>query len=524
MLGSGVENMSSRRHIWNLVLLSLGLAGARVFGAEPAATSAIRPETVASEPGGTNAAGENSALGDALEFLNGDLLRGTFQGYEQPAGIRWQHAAMPQALTVRPVGVARIRLSRPAPPPVAPAPNCRVSLANGDDLAGTLVGFDQNKLTLNTWYAGTLSLARENLKSMLLSIARNPVVYEGPHGSEGWLVRNNGGTVFFPGATVGGGRIIVQGGNLQLQNGQIIGGKNSGWQFVDDGFMGVSGGTLGRDVKLPPISNFEFDLTYRSTPQLAVYFYSDALEGYNCNAYVMQFTGKNVYLRRQMPNGGGHNLGNAEIGNLKEKGRVRFSIRTNREQKTIALLVDGVLVKQWSDVGSVEGNGTGVLFMAQGQNPIRLSHVRVAEWDGMVEEQAAEANPKEDFVYLANRDKVTGTLLSVQNGKATFKTSFANLEVPLERIVRVDFGSAHLHQLQAAPGEVRLQLRDQGSLTVALNAWNAREIAATSRVFGAARLNANAFQAVEFNLDQQRTDTEAIETGSRNSFFDLFTP
>lgn len=465
---------------------------------------------------------DNPKTANALEFLNGDVLKGTFLAYDPQLGIRWENNILKQVLTVKPEGISRIRLKR-TDLQQTNRPNCQAKLANGDEFSGNFVDFDGEKLALDTWYGGRLQISRTALKSLNLFLNKSPIVYEGPSGTDGWTVKANGNVI----SSGFGGQIIINGG-VVIQNGQIFTSTSSlkpggGWQYKEDGFYGIGNGSIGRDVKLPPTSNIEFDLTYRGYPQFAVYFYSDFLEGFSGNAYVLQFSYRNAFLRRQGAQAGGHNFGSVELPSLAQKGKTRVSIRTQREQKTIALLLDDMLIKEWNDTSELAGNGTGIMFLMQGQNPIKVSNLLVSEWDGTVENagQTNQVTLKEDVIRLANRDKVSGTLKTLKNGKLTMQTQFATLDIPLERITQVHFNPETMTKI-IADSDSRLFLAEHGRISLQLEKYDTSQVVGLSAAMGKIKLAPNAFDSIQFNPTKPRKDTDALDTmGFGNQLFEI---
>jgi hypothetical protein len=129
-------------------------------------------------------------------------------------------------------------------------------------------------LTLETWYAGTLTLPRTCVQSVATLLPAD-IVFEGPSGVEGWT---RGGQGFF-------------------DDGTIV--NPAAWQFKAGAFQASSFGGIGGDIKLPPISNIEFDLLCQGCPQFNLQFYTERLDrAYGGNAYEMHCNKRMIYLRR----------------------------------------------------------------------------------------------------------------------------------------------------------------------------------------------------------------------------------
>lgn len=485
-------------------LMGAGLAGG--LGLASAAPTPAAPADGAKTNGAaTTASQPASAPKDTLEFLNGDLLRGGFLSYDTTAGLRWQHSSIKHVLTIDPVGVYKVRLQNPAATK-AERPNCMVRLGNGDEIFGNLVSLDEKAMKIDTWYAGVIEVPRESLQTVAVGLSRFKVLYEGPNGTEGWTLKgtgnvNLGGQVFVGGFN---GRVVLPGANPAAAN---------GWQYKDGAFYGVGNGSLGREVNLPESSNIEFDLAWRGYPQISVFFYTDRLEGYGGNAYVMQFSYRNIYLRRNSQTGRTSNLGTVEMPNLVSRSKAHFSIRTDRENKTVALFMDEMLVKQWTDNANFTEGGTGLLFYLQGQQPVKLSNLRITEWDGRLDStEGPAANPKEDLAKLVNKDKVSGTVKTIKDGKLVFGTTFAPLEIPLERVVEIDFAADGIKNKAVGGNDVRLYFADRGQLTMQVERWNDLQVVGVSPNFGKAKFIPNAFSSIQFNLNEQKLDVDSPVT------------
>ncbi len=439
------------------------------------------------------ASNAEAARGDTLELLNGDVFHGTFISLDSKNGARWQHPSVKQVMELNPAGIGRIKLERPKSTNAAPRQTCAARLTNGDELVGELVSLDDDKLVLETWYAGTLTLPRKMVQSLSPGLSRLSSVFEGPTGPEGWTIKGTGG-----------------GGFRGLRGGR----EGGSWKFSNGGFSSVGQGSVGRDVKLPAMSNTEFDMNWRGYLQLNIAIYTDTLEGFGGNCYLLSFNYTSVNLQRMSRNGDSGSFGQAELPALNQKSKARFSIRVNKEQKTIALLMDGALVKQWTDRGDFAGSGTGLLFYQQGQGLVKVGNMRVTTWDGKFEETTGKtAKSKDDLVRLVNNDKISGTLKSIKDGKMNFETAFAPLSVPLDRIDQIDLAGEKAEKATSGANDVRVVFGDRGSVTFQLERWDDQQVTGSSLNFGKARFSPAAFSSILFNLDKQKTEAEIFDSG-----------
>lgn len=488
---------------WLVAVSTLGLAAqdaervVEKIRLNPAIAPAVRPAVTAATATAA-AKPASSTPADTLEFVNGDVLRGTFLAIDPEQGVRWRHDAIREPISVIPGKIRNVRLLLQRPAAAAKSGNCKVTLGNGDSLAGTLISLDDQALMLETWYAGTLTLPRPALRMLMVTLARGEVLYQGPTGMDGWTVTSGNRAVILNEAVAAD--VVVAGGLVErvARGGE---GEAASWSYKDEAFHATTSGCLGNDLKLPPSSSIEFDLECASYPQLAVHFYTDAIDkSYGNSAYILQFSSRTIYLRRSTRPGTTRSLGTVEspIG-LGGKPKGRVAIRTDTQKQSVAVFVDEVLIKKWTDIGA-GALGTGLMFYQQGSNPTKISNIRVTRWDGRLDDPAsAVGEAKEDLLVLSNQDKISGHLASIKDGTLDFKTSFSQLQIPLERVSFLQFAGGKPDG--AAPaGAARLSFRDFGRLTLKIERWNEQSVEGESPVFGKAKLNPAAFNGIAFTF------------------------
>jgi hypothetical protein len=424
---------------------------------------------------------------DILEFLNGDVLHGTFLSIDGNRGARWQHPAIKQPLEIGLGSVARIKLERPKSTN-GPVQNCTVRLLNKDEVTGNLVLLDSEKLQIETWFGGTLTIPRKAVERVTPGQGKSSSIYEGPTGLEGWNMPK----------TAQVGRRTTSAG---------------AWRYGNGAFISTAPGPIGRAFDFPSTVNIEFDLAWRGYLQLAVSLFSDNLETYGGNAYLLQMTQGSVYLQRISRTGDSSGFGTREVPNFGRKNEARVSLRINKPQKTISLLVDGALINQWNDRGEFPA-GSNLVFHQQGQGVTRISNLRITGWDGKFETETAAAKGKEDLVRMLNNDKLSGTLKAIQNGNMQFHTGFATLDVPLERVGEIELAGATTETPPPLGTDARVILADRGSITFHIDRWDDQQIIGSSPNFGKLRLNPLAFNSVQFNLDKKRAETETFDSGA----------
>lgn len=420
---------------------------------------------------------------DVIFFDNSDTMHGRLLAISPQMGVRWKHPDSKQAIDFSANNITRIKLDRRKATPPPSAANCVIRLTNGDELMGDLISVDAEKMELDTWYAGRMSIQRKMVKTITPAQSSGVSVYDGPTSLEGWA------------------QPPVQ---PPMQK---------SWTYSNGAFISTSRpGSIGRDVKLPAVSSIDFDLSWRPQLTMIVCFYADTVEGYtgSMNAYTLNISQIYMNLQRMRRDGGSAQLGQAQVQHLQRKDKARFSIRSNKDQGTIWLLVDDIMVQQWKDPTGFAGVGTGLMFYAQGNSTIKLSNLRIREWDGKFEEQVVSSSTKtkEDSVRLVNNDKVSGKIQTIRDGKLTFVTSYATLDIAMQRVTQIEMADERSEQAKRNAGDVRLSFAERGQITLQVDQWDDKQVTGSSQNFGKLKLNPNAFSMVHFNLDAEKPPTD----------------
>lgn len=431
----------------------------------------------------------SGAVTDVLRFLNGDTLHGKFAGYEKAAGLRWQSLEAKDPIAFNPGNIQEIKLDSLKPPANATPPTQAVTLTNNDEIPGNLVSMDDKTLVLDTWYAGKLTIPRPMIKSIVPLKVSTSVLYQGPTGLDGWTVGPRGN-------------------------------RERSWTYRDGSLVAMNYGLVGRDVKLPPLAAVDFDFICRGNSQMGVSLYAEKSDNMS-NSYGLQIGNGYVYFQRYS-NEGSNSFGEQipMRGDMMRRDRTHVSIRANKETKTFWLFLNGNLVKTWTDpAAEFAGKGTALVFTSQQGTYVKISNIVVASWDGQVESVKVADKPKEDSIKMANQDKVSGKLKSIENGKALFASSYADLTIPLDRVEIITMSTEGTDLAKRGTSDVRAYFAGRGSITMTLESWDGKEAVSTSPNFGKATFAPAAFQRLKFNLNRQpaasdfSSDTESSGDG-----------
>ncbi len=417
-----------------------------------------------------------SAELDRVEWFDGSKLRGRLTAIDGGGRLTMHHPQAREPLTFRTRNLASIELGNRSMTPPPNQPTSRLSFVNGDEIPGRLVGFDGQIFEFETWQGQRVKAPRTAVSSLAFFHNGLVALYEGPTGMDGWK----------------------------------LGPGQRAWSYAERAFTARGSGMIGRSVKLPKRSSIAFDLEWANNMALMVGFYTDSLDrlDYNANSYLLYVTSGVVALQRIQKGVGANHLGQVEIPAMTEQSRVSLEVRTDQGQGNVMLYANGQFVQRWQDQGGFAAEGTGITFAAQlNESTLKISNLRVTEWDGNFENDPTAGPPQSfDVAKLANRDRLVGSLESVVDGKASFKTVSVPLTVPLKRITQIVLHSRPESAFDDLAGMVRFQFNSGARLSMSVDSWTNQIIEARSPQFGPFKFDMGSVRKMQFNLDRARIE------------------
>lgn len=473
------------------VMVMVGSAALPLEGRDPGiAQGPAGVEAPAGAPPGTGGAGTTAEIvagagEDLLDFTNNDRLHGQLLAIgPAPSGLRWKSRECESPIDFGLSGIGRITLAKRESGTAPVLSGAMVYLSNGDMLLGTVVTMDDEKLVLNTWYAGTITIKRAMIKSLVPSGDSGQRVFEGPTEMESWTVfrRNN----------------------------------VPSWRYKNGALYALNTYPIGRNFpELPDRAEIEFEASWRfDYPAFMVAFFTDNLQQQQGNCYVLLVSGNSIYMQRWARNGGNESMWQMnydQFGNGR-KNRARFTLLVDKARKSFALLIDGQVFKQWTDNNNFAGQGKGLLFQSQSQGGLKIAKIRIADWDGTLPQVGGvvRAESKVDVLRFVNNDLVSGTVKSIAEGKMKFETSYAPLDIPLERIAEVQMAAERMERARRNKLDVRLLFATRGLVTLNLQSVVSNEVKGVSENMGDLKLPLSALQSLDMNIYRERVEDEGL--------------
>lgn len=445
-------------------------------------------------------------VSDRVEFLNGDVLRGKIEGVNNSSSVEFFSELLKTNITIKQTGIYKLYLESIDPIATNVSGNSIITLATDDSFGGNFVRYDNETLVVDTWFCGRIAIPRSMLKSFVPSAGAS-LVYEGPKSLDGWTVHNPG---FFVNIIVAGNRQGVAPAQAPQQ---------ASWIYTNNAFYNIGQGALGKYFQLPDKTSIDFDLSWRGNLAFSVFFFSDTLTPYTGRAYMMLFTYRAAYLHRRGSPTGITVLGTAEIPEFAKETKASISIKVDKEQRTIALFVNGKLLNVWKDESDFVGDGNGIVFNQQSSSKVKISKIRITRWDGRLDSDKTPATKfTNDVVKLANKDFIEGKVLSINNGLLKIQTDYASIDIPMERVIGIDFSTkgVDIEKDKLVKGF----LSDFGSFSFVMQEMSDKKIVGVCPGIGKLEFSPRSFRILQF-----ASDTEQAKENSQSildSFEELF--
>jgi hypothetical protein len=491
---------------------------------------------------------------DLLRFTNGDQLRGRFIGLKEGPQVTWQNEdlAAPADFKTDRIRQIVLRGGRPLKPL---ATLSHLGLVNGDRFPGTVTALDADTLTLETPYAGTLHIPRDQVSLLAANPLGGRIFYQGPFAGDEWRMAHPS----FPDG--------LKAAQDEEEEDEEDADKDAAdppdeWVFTGAAWYWQNkraGTALIRDSGMPERSVLRFEVAWKSRLNLAIAFHADfarpkaedkdlarqqarrALNPMDAtgmtrlfgNSYVLQLYSNYLTLYRATVDEDGKPAFEREHRNtstlrLGDSGQARIELRSNRRSGEISLFVNDEFVTQWNGMdleggdpdaddakAPFPGKGTGFGFMVQSDDsPTRISDIVVTEWNGMPDSARSLQVEDKDIVLMTNgTDRYAGRVGALDaDGRILFEGRHGRFQFPLEDVAEIRFARNNL-AVPADPPQHNLIVRfgPIGSVSGVGIAGNADSLELLSPIAGRLKVATESTTLIEFNstnliIDDWNTD------------------
>jgi hypothetical protein len=414
---------------------------------------------------GNNVANIEDIKPDIVHFKNKDKMHGKMVSIIPEKGLVWK-----SEMALGDINFKNEKINQIIRGNVAYAPSSgdsAVLLTNEDMIAGKLISLDENEVIIKTSYAGEIKINRKMVKSIFPGTDSGSVIFRGPNKTEEWTMPGN---------------------------------RNSRSSInVKDGELIINGYTsAGKDMELPDVSKVELEITSTGNHNFQIQLYGEKVDRYPRNGYVVYLSSGYVYFYRYN-NGSSSSLGNFQANTL-TNGKGKITVLSDKKKKTITVLINDTVSKTWTE-SSWSGKGGYLTFINQNNGTVKIKEILVSKWSGKLPGKTASESDKEnDTIKFSNDDVVSGKLQSIIDGKVTFKTEYAEMNIPVERVKEIVTAMNDRHTARRRANDIKLFFESGDAITLELAKISNYEVQGESENFGKLNLKLNAFKKLQFNL------------------------
>jgi hypothetical protein len=446
---------------------------------------ATAAESVAeSEPKGVTAQEEAAptANEDQIRFFNENVLNGSVVSLVPGDGLRFKSPEAADEITFSLANLAAVEFVKTGKSP-AHSPHS-LTLVNGNVLSGRILSLSDNSFTVETATAGTIAVKREMVATIAAQKNSSEFNYTGPNSLEEWEVHS---------------------GNWTFKDGVLIGEQN--------------GARIGKNVTLPEKVRFDFEMAWRGNGNYQVAFLSDSTDlsqAKDMACVNISQTYINFYSRK---GGAERGFANLQMRELAGKNQARLTLLMDRKTSDAVLFINGNRIKDWNYRVDYQEKGAScfALYVNSGAG-FALRNFHIQEWDGGTDltEKKETADTKDDLVVFVNGDQVSGIIESIAEEQMKLKTSFATMDIPLERIQRMLLKTEGRAEAEGISGTSVLQLTNGDKLNLTIKRYDSGGLIGDSEAFGEVRFKPDSLSGLTLQVNDKRHQ----KTQKTSSFFD----
>lgn len=427
------------------------------------------------------------AAKSSVRFSNNDVLTGSLESIT-PERLLWNSPLLDRPSSFFTGRVLDVSLT-PALPEETHDHETTVTLTNGDTIRGQLASVTDETVSLDTWFAGRMNFNRLMVSGVKVE-QRAAFLYRGPTGMDGWQ---------------------------QSADPPV-------WSYQRSAFRSSGSGGIARADVLPEECAVTFDTAWRgdSIRLRVIVFSDDATTDNPSSGYELSFQRGSIHLRNCKTQ---NFIGSAQSRVLMESDKARVEIRASAKNSRVALLINDQIIEVWNDPEAGQNHpGRGLHFISGSALPLRVSNIGVAHWDGVIDQipepraglnrrfgfrdmgmdeeaaPAAEDQPDEPRMELANGDSLAGEVSSIDHGIITVKSPLGEIKLPVSRLRTVALKSVEAERAKRRNGDIRAWFHDGTSIVFRLESSGDGTLTGSSQNFGTATFSTGAFNRIEFNI------------------------
>lgn len=418
---------------------------------------------------------------DTIHLSNGDQLSGNLVQFDFPGITLWDRKDIQTPFAFDSSAIEEIRLGDRPAQQSAWVPSITLRMSNGDQVSGRLEHLSETTLQLATHYGKNLSLPADQIQWAVMHHDDQGILYAGPTGLQGW--------------TMG-----------EVNTAQLEGGQ---WAYRNGAFYATKAASIARMIGMPDRMQMEFDLEWKGSLNIAVALYTDYLQPVSLaekdsepdfgGFYSLQLTSYAVNVLMVKQKEPLQYLGMTQTPIFRQSEKAHIDVRTNKSDNSISLLVNGKLIKRWVDQGGFAGVGKGIRLVHQGQGALRVSNIKIREWDGRFEAPPTNhPQSTQDLLTLRNGDKLVGKLVGASADTLQYQLGETVTDIALDEVEKIEMGGIQDAVRPLRKGEVNATLVGGGHIQFLLKGIGGDSIHGSSEIYGPLKMRLPAFEKLDF--------------------------
>lgn len=275
------------------------------------------------------------------------------------------------------------------------------------------------------------------------------------------------------------------------------------WTY-EEGIMTTATSDSKLGAKFPNKSkylSFHFGVKMNPSTYFNWYIFTDNVNSTSATSYYLQFNRNNISVYRNDRNRGSKHITYVQnLPAMKGEKPIPFDLYVDKPNKQFHLFVNGKLAQSWTDNHGEFLEGEHFMFYNSNSSAVEIHDFKISRWNGTLPKTASEhAEAKIDTLILVNGDRFTGEIHTVENGKVSMTTSWAEVSVSLGRVRTANFAVEIPEKPVPVRGmDVRVRLRDGSLMTGQVVALNTKALELDSQTFGSASFATDAVQQIDF--------------------------
>ena len=426
----------------------------------------------------------NKGLQETVLFRNGDSLKGELISFDRTNGIAWMRPELKKPVHFDFGSVTEIYLgTRPAMDAADSPTRTVLEFHNGNELVGSLLSITNDRVMLDTAYAGKLKIPLDQVATILPRARHDGVIFNALHDDKDWTH-----------------------GDMSVIQGVAVG----DWMYHNGSLVGGAAASVARGMNLPFQMRMDFDMYWQNSFQIAIGLHTDSLEPISLNAreqepdfapfYSFAMSQSVAYLRLVPKTGPIRQLGQPEILRLTPgTNHAKVSIFTSDVRKSVALMMNGRLIREWIDPQGWSAGGRGVRFVHQGFGNVRIANLRVKKWDGKsLTPPRVQANANVDVMLFRDTAILAGQFAAFTNGAFHLSTGGAVKTIPFNELNQLSLATQRRRAMTNDTNQVTVYFTGRGRLTGQLKGWGRDKAELSVPGLGDVSVRAQALGRIKF--------------------------